>query len=97
MLAAGGEHMSREPMYGFFPGGDPREFTPDPECSTEEERARWEADCAAWNRGERPDVGPACTHHDLGDGAQAIFTRSFYGLGTYLVDWDEFEEIPDEP
>ncbi len=25
--------------YGAFHGGDPRDFTPDPECSTEEERA----------------------------------------------------------
>jgi hypothetical protein len=43
--------------YGHFLGGDPRNFTPDVECSTEEERAAHKAACEAWDRGERPDIG----------------------------------------
>ena len=39
--------------YGTFIGGDPRDFTPDPESSTEGERALHKAACEAWERGER--------------------------------------------
>jgi hypothetical protein len=31
--------------YGVFLGGDPRKFSPDPECSTEEERGRHRKAC----------------------------------------------------
>lgn len=41
-----------EVSYGYFLGGDPRKFSPDPECSTPEEQAAWKADCEAWDRGE---------------------------------------------
>jgi len=41
------------PNYGPFMGGDPRNFSPDPECSTEEERQRHREACASWERGER--------------------------------------------
>jgi hypothetical protein len=36
--------------YSPFTGGDPRNFSPDPECSTEEERQRHREACAAWSR-----------------------------------------------
>lgn len=75
--------------YGFFPGGDPRTFNPDPDGSTEEERQAWEEDCRAWNeteeRGEKPGFKePACL---MGDGV--ILTRGMYGLGSY--EWCEPE------
>ena len=41
--------------YGTFIGGDPRDFTPDPESSTEGERALHKAACEAWERVERPE------------------------------------------
>jgi hypothetical protein len=64
------------PMYGNFPGGDPRHFTPDPEASTEEERAAWKAACdgvekilQAWGKGEPPVISadPACEWVRRGD------------------------------
>lgn len=69
--------------YGFFCGGDPRRFTPDPECSTEQERAKWKADCEAWERGEQVD-----TSGNVGrwtDRNTHIQPKG-YGLGTYTYE-----------
>jgi hypothetical protein len=59
-------------------GGDPRDFTPDPECSTEEERARHRADCEKAERGEPIDTPTGC--HFEGD---ALVNYQGWGLGTY--------------
>jgi hypothetical protein len=78
---------SEDTGYGFFPGGDPNNFTPDPECSTEEERERHKQACAAW-----PEVLNPAPHCQLG------LTRPAppgFGLGTYQLideqacDWAE--------
>ncbi len=64
--------------YGFFRGGDPNNFTPDPECSTEEERARHKEACEKW-----PDVVHPAPHCQLG------FTREAppgFGLGVNTVE-----------
>lgn len=42
--------------YGGFYGGDPRNFSPDPECSTETERAAHAAACAEWDKGNEIKV-----------------------------------------
>jgi hypothetical protein len=70
-------------MYGFFPGGDPRLFTPDFECVTPEEMAQWKEDCAAWERGEQKPVEPQCTM------ARDGIRRSGYGPGVYTIVDDE--------
>ena len=82
--------------YGYFPGGDPREFTPDEECATADEMERYKADCAAWERGEAVDRGgPHVGINDRPDVQDAMeaargtrptvgwVTVSHYGLGTY--------------
>lgn len=71
-------------VYGFFPGGDPRQFSPDPESCTEKELALHKEHCAAWDRGERPPVAISGFV-----GPNVHVTRSAYGLGTYTVDWDD--------
>jgi hypothetical protein len=76
----------REPIYGCVHGGDPREFSPDPECSTEAERLRHKEHCAAWDRGEQTEV-PVSGWVD----ENTHVTRSAYGLGTYYLDFDEDE------
>lgn len=48
------------PCYGNFHGGDPRNFHPDPECSTEAEREAHRKACEAWERGERPETIGGC-------------------------------------
>ncbi len=51
------------PNYGPFCGGDPRNFEPDPEASTEQQRERHRKACEAWERGER---GPIATGFGFG-------------------------------
>lgn len=60
--------------YGYYPGGDPRKFSPDPECCTVEENARWKAACEAWDRGETPDPGGPHVPlgHPLPDGVEPV-------------------------
>lgn len=79
----------KEAVYGFFHGGDPREFRPDPECSTDAERALHKEHCAAWDRGEQPEVAVS------GWEGNTHVTRSAYGLGSYEVDLDDFDEAAD--
>lgn len=65
--------------YGSFPGGDPRNFTPDEEVNTPEELAAWKAACEAWDRGDGEDTGPQC--QTMGDGS--VVTGTGFGMGTY--------------
>lgn len=64
-------------MYGSFPGGDPRCFTPDEEVNTPEELSAWKAACEAWDRGEGQDTGPQC--QTMGDGS--VVTGTGFGMG----------------
>lgn len=84
---------AEECYYGAYNGGDPRDFHPDPECSTDEERALWEADCAAWEAGNPVDRGPSHVPLDQAtdsDPAATVYypgggghkTVQHYGLGT---------------
>jgi hypothetical protein len=41
------------PVYGPYMGGNPRNFTPDPDDATEQEIERHRRACEAWERGER--------------------------------------------
>lgn len=76
--------MSIETGYGFFPGGDPRKFTPDDECNTAEELAAWELACAEWDKGNEVRPMHGCV---LADGR--IVNLSTFGLGSYVYEWDE--------
>lgn len=80
--------------YGSFPGGDPRDFEPDPECSTEAEQNLHAADCDRWERGEfvlRKGSGlewmPAgmYRHRDGSPSKEGwgFVERSSYGLGMW--------------
>lgn len=69
--------------YGFFPGGDPRDFEPDPDCSTEWERLIHKEDCAALDRGETLAPNP----YTSGCGNAAPGPKN-YGLGAYRMKWE---------
>lgn len=71
--------------YGAFPGGDPRAFSPDPECSTEEERAAHKRDCDAMDAGGQALMPPAHSWERLPNGGVAHVARAGYGLGTYSL------------
>lgn len=73
--------MVTEPeiTYGPFPGGDPRNFTPDEECCTPVEIAAWKAACAEWEAGTGTDAGPGCS--TFGDGS--VWLGTGFGVGTH--------------
>ena len=78
--------------YGFFPGGDPRNFTPDFESCSEKEINDWEEACQQWNEGKR--VVCEGSHRWLVDSEGKIVgtaTVSSFGIGVYMFD-DEGEE-----
>ena len=67
--------------YGAFPGGDPRQFTPEPSESTDEEREAHRAACARWDAAATPLDGEPSAHQWEGDRHVA---HAKYGHGTYL-------------
>ena len=69
-----------EITYGNFPGGDPRNFTPDEESCYPEEIEAWKIACREWDEGRGVDRGPGCQF--LGDGS--VVTGTGFGVGTYI-------------
>lgn len=73
--------------YGFFAGGDPRNFEPSPdECSPEELANHLNA-CLLWDIAEKSGKTP--TPEDCPSGWDATHTihvlRAPYGIGVYTV------------
>lgn len=68
-----------ETSYGVFPGGDPRQFEPDPDASTTDEQQTHRQDCLAWEQGEGKNRGPQCA--TMGDGS--VWDGTGYGLGVW--------------
>ena len=87
--------------YGFFCGGDPRQFWPDGESCSETEIANHKAACALWNeaeaRGEtpEPEACPSGYLYDADGKCIGHVLRAPYGIGTYSYD-DEDEEFEDD-
>lgn len=76
--------------YGVYNGGDPRDFFPDAETATDEERARWEADCAAWERGEVTETDPkvtGCHTNRYGPGVITMQDEELVKMAQDLDDW----------
>lgn len=67
-------------LYGFGFVSDPRDFMPDEDCSTPEERQRWRDDCARVKAGRPAEHLPRGCQH------------STYGLGTYWAPFCEHEQ-----
>lgn len=94
--------MGLQSGYGIFPGGDPRDFHPDPECSTDAEREAHAKDCAAWDAWEasgcagpmpEPSVKNGHQHFDT-DGMVGWVTFAGYGLGSYTYEDDGDDDSP---
>lgn len=75
------ERQESEPCYGFFIGGDPRNFTPDTESCTPEEIALHKEHCAAWERGERPTVPVRTNTYDTEGNVATSVRYANYGIG----------------
>lgn len=72
--------------YGYFPGGDPREFWPDSESCTPEELERHREACARLEAGEAVQVGS--NHTDIiGDDGKPCghLTHPVFGMGGYTI------------
>ena len=83
--------------YGYFAGGDPRGFSPDPETCSADELESHRVACEAWERGECADIGgphqpltaediesiKATTGREVSGGHKTI---AHYGLGVQSYD-----------
>ena len=76
------------PLYGGFPGGDPRDFEPDEDCCTNEEIENHRKACQDWDNGIQINLDPSCS--TFGDGSLTQGTG--FGIGTYYIDYDEEEK-----
>lgn len=82
------------PSYGYFLGGDPRDFAPDPECNTPEELEAHKVACAAWERGERPPI--EAHHHETSEHEGSVVCVSYsgsFGLGVTSIRDEEAEDV----
>jgi hypothetical protein len=74
------------PMYGGFHGGDPRDFTPDPEVTKPEEIEAWKKACDEFAAGR---IEPLPDQHELirDDKGRAVahFARYNFGMGVSLL------------
>ena len=80
-----------EYCYGFFPGGDPRLFSPDSDSMPEELENHRQA-CAAWDRGEcrSESDGQWVSENEAPEGVPTRIIhlqRCQFGLGSY--EWTE--------
>lgn len=70
--------------YGFFPGGDPRDFTPDYEMCSPEEIERWKVDVALAEAGFTVVTPPSGQWIYDQDGKPVMHILApKYGMGTY--------------
>jgi hypothetical protein len=78
-----GEHVG----YGYFPGGDPRNFTPDPECCTEQEIKNWERACELMAEGKIDEASGQHHWPIIGKDGDVIghTTSCPFGMGTYSL------------
>ena len=90
-------NQAQDTSYGTFLGGDPNSFSPDPECSTEAERALHKADCEKWTAGQREGLtqtrcyeGPVTYKGRTGIGR---IQPSGYGLGTTSLEDETMLEV----
>ena len=90
---------NRELVYGYFCGGDPREFFPDRESCTSGEIANHKAACELWDDAEskgevpKPEECPSgWIYHEQTGERIAHVLRAPYGIGCYAVEHEQFWE-----
>lgn len=71
--------------YGAFHGGDPRDFTPDPECSTDAECRAHQAACEAWARGDEIEIRGGCEERDVEPGSEQAVAADAIRNGAALA------------
>lgn len=74
------EHQP-ESCYGSFCGGDPRDFSPDPECTTPTEMENWRKACEAAEVAANPNLPCPSGFERMSDGTVIHVLRCSFGLG----------------
>ena len=75
--------QAAQPGYGYFAGGDPRDFTPDPEMCSAAEMEAHKAACEAWERGEQaPLPGPHVEVEDMSPEQRETFDAAVRATGS---------------
>lgn len=78
--------MSKQPIYGFPCVEDPRDFSPDMECSSPEEIEAHRLACANYGKPSYvPNKGCYSQHSDDGQLVMHV-TRTSWGIGVNLID-----------
>lgn len=86
-----------ETGYGYFPGGDPRDFHPDHECCTPEEIAAHREACEAWDKGDKPETPPGSRYlYDDEGKVVAHVCGGKFGIGIYQLEIESWFEPLDE-
>jgi hypothetical protein len=89
-------YMKRDSVYGFFNGGDPRNFHPDGECCSPEEIENHKRACElANNTDEGKRLACPSGWETFGD-YQRHVTRAPFGIGTSTYEYETFFESADE-
>lgn len=78
----------KEPIYGGFHGGDPREFSQDEECATAEEQIAYQEACKAWNEGRQEEYEQANCAVSPG---LIVCSSGSFGLGVSEVEMEALE------
>lgn len=81
------EELTGFPMYGYYPGGDPRDFVPDLETNHRHEVLAWVEACQRWAADE-PTVSEPTFPHGVCQADQSL------GLGAYRIEGMEWDEEP---
>ena len=84
--------QAEDVSYGYFPGGDPRTFHPDPEASTDAEREQHRIDCERAMQRLPPLTR---TGREVSAEGERIVSIHFagYGLGTYTMEDPAMQDI----
>ncbi len=92
--------MHEETGYGFFHGGDPRDFYPSPEDCLPEELENHRKACERFNEAEARGQTPKLEENPSGwvqdeKGVVCHILRTPYGVGIYKMRWQTFFEPVD--
>ena len=83
-------HPHQHVGYGGFKGGDPRDFTPDRECCSDEEIELWRACVQKWNEADANGItleGEALQTCCDELGISGMGWR--FGIGTYVLEFEQ--------
>lgn len=82
--------------YGYFPGGDPRDFEPDLDSVKEGELAAWKAACAAWDKAdEAGDLPPSPESPACQVTKGGFITFGKFGVGRYSITDERMKQMAD--